>query len=164
MRTCLYESQKFGCIFSRCTGRFDLDDLKDLFQSLSALEGYRDGVPVLCDMTEVDFSAATGLEMLSAGRTQAGDLRGPVMHRFALVAQDEGAFGQLSVIAQMRSNTTHTSRVFRTIADGLAWLMIPKLRGVVPNDIAAEMENTLQSNVHGISKRPLIVMKDRVVA
>jgi len=160
MRVCALQSREYGCIFSRGTGPFSLADLKQKFLVMADMDYYRDGAPVFCDMSTVDFTDATGGEMLTAGRVEAAPLRNPAVRKVSLVAGSELAYGQLSVIAQMRSSETHHTRVFRTTSEALSWLAIPGVTDEVPPQIHERIDRVLHDDVFEGDGQTVIVIGD----
>ena len=144
MKFCIVQAKALNCIFVRSIGKFNPEHMKSLIASVSSLDFYQTEVLLFHDMRLVDFDVDAA-KILDVARSNPPQ---PLHSKLALIATDQLGYGMLRMLAAVRENIPRKVAVFRSVEEGLDWLNLHKLLGVLPDEVEAAL-STVKSQALG---------------
>lgn len=138
MKFCIVQSAGFGCIFIRSSGKFQAADLIQLIRTVSDLDLYDLGVPIIHDMRRVSFDCEVR-QIESVGLTLPPQ-NGVQIRKLALIADTTHGFRTICYFADLRKGTPYETTPFLSIPMALDWLGIRSEGYGFPNEIEALMQ------------------------
>ncbi|MEM7188406.1 MAG: hypothetical protein AAF439_02230 [Pseudomonadota bacterium] len=156
MRSCVFQSQTYACIFVRSGGKVNQIEWRALINRVMTLDMYQSGVPILHDLNPANFTVSTQ-DAIATGRTDV--VPTSIARKVAMVCESDIGFGIINVVARFRNRPMHDTRVFRSFAQAAEWLERPEFNRGIPESVSATMNRhiVLQQNPDSTS---IVVLRD----
>ena len=160
MKTCLLQSRRFGCIFAKAVGTFQVSEMANVMRAITALDFFRTGAWVLFDMRGLVFEAEHAdldrLRNVAVDPPTDGSER-----RIALLVNGSRGQALMQDMAAQRDRPGHRAAVFNTMDAAASWLEIAVESGeMLPEDVEALMAPHFASaDARQVSNR-LVLLRD----